>query len=300
MPANGKKKNVGGWIGSIVLILCAITSFSVAGIISGILFLICGAFVNPIFQNLLTEKGVSIKKWMSVVGMIVLILAAVITFPSQKKDNNSTNVAIEETLPEETLTEKETIKEKPQTEQEKNQEEDIAQETEEQKDEIIAAGKTESETETIIKKESIKKEDVAETKSAVAVKKQSEAEALTQPQTEAPTEAPTQPQTEAPTEAPTQSQTEAPTQAPTQPHTEVQTEVPTQPQTEMPQPEISQPVVIAASSNGGSGEVVYTGHYYRTPSGKCYHYSAECAGKNAYEISEGEAMSLKPCGTCVE
>ena len=288
MSANGKKKNVGGWIGSIVLILCAITSFSVTGIISGILFLICGAFVNPICQNLLTEKGVSIKKWMSTVGVIVLILAAILTFPSQKKEDMSTNVAIEETLPEETLPEKKIIKEEPQPERAERPEEEAAQETEKPKSESVAIGKNEAETETITKKESIKKETVTETEAVVAVKKQAETEALTQPQTETQTEAPTQPQTEAPTEAPTQPQTEA------------QTEVPTQPQTVIPQPEAPQPAVIAASSTGGSGEVVYSGHYYRTESGKCYHYSAECAGKNAYEISESEAMRLKPCGTCVE
>lgn len=300
MPANGKKKNVGGWIGSIVLILFAITSFSVAGIISGILFLISGAFVNPICQNLLTEKGVSIKKWMSVVGMIVLILAAILTFPSQKKDDTSTDVAIEETMTEEAMPEKETIKEEPQPEQVERPEEVAAQETEEPKNESNAVDKTEAETETIIKKESIKKEDVSETQSVAAVKKQAEPEALMQSQTEVPPETPTQPQTEAPTEATTQPQTEAPTEAPTQPQTEAQTEAPTRPQTEISQPEEPQPEEIVANSNGGSGEVVYTGHYYRTPSGKCYHYSAECAGKNAYEISEGEAMSLKPCGTCVE
>ena len=288
MPANGKKKNVGGWIGSIVLILCAITSFSVAGIVSGILFLICGAFVNPICQNLLTEKGMSIKKWMSVVGMIVLILAAILTFPSQKKDDTSTDVAIEETMTEEAMPETESIKEESQPEQAERPEEEAVQETKEPKNESTAISKTEAETETIIKKESIKKEDVSETKAVAIVKKQAETEALTQPQTEAQTEAPTQPQTEAQTEAPTQPQTEA------------QTEAPTQPQPEIPQPEAPPPVEIAVSSNGGSGEVVYTGHYYRTKFGKCYHYSAECAGKNAYEISEGEAMSLKPCGTCVE
>jgi hypothetical protein len=40
---------------------------------------------------------------------------------------------------------------------------------------------------------------------------------------------------------------------------------------------------------------------YRTPSGKCYHYSANCGGKNSYKITMAQAKSagLKPCKKCV-
>ena len=39
---------------------------------------------------------------------------------------------------------------------------------------------------------------------------------------------------------------------------------------------------------------------YRTPSGKRYHYNAECGGENSYEISFEDALSsgLTPCKKC--
>lgn len=41
---------------------------------------------------------------------------------------------------------------------------------------------------------------------------------------------------------------------------------------------------------------------YRTPSGKKYHFDAECGGKNSFEISIDEAKSagLTPCSKCAE
>ncbi len=41
---------------------------------------------------------------------------------------------------------------------------------------------------------------------------------------------------------------------------------------------------------------------YRTPSGKRYHYNAECGGENSYEISFEEALSsgLTPCKKCAD
>lgn len=41
---------------------------------------------------------------------------------------------------------------------------------------------------------------------------------------------------------------------------------------------------------------------YRTPKGKCYHYSSECGGKNSYSISYDEAVEsgLRPCEKCVK
>lgn len=41
---------------------------------------------------------------------------------------------------------------------------------------------------------------------------------------------------------------------------------------------------------------------YRTPTGKCYHYDKECAGKNAIEttLTDAQNAGLTPCGTCVE
>ncbi len=39
---------------------------------------------------------------------------------------------------------------------------------------------------------------------------------------------------------------------------------------------------------------------YRTPSGKRYHYDADCGGENAYEVSleDAEAAGLTPCKKC--
>ena len=41
---------------------------------------------------------------------------------------------------------------------------------------------------------------------------------------------------------------------------------------------------------------------YRTPSGKKYHFDAECGGKNSFKISIDEAKSagLTPCSKCAE
>lgn len=50
-----------------------------------------------------------------------------------------------------------------------------------------------------------------------------------------------------------------------------------------------------------SGNIEFTGHYYATPSGSCYHYSSECGGKNSREITweTAKKRGLRPCGTCV-
>ena len=37
---------------------------------------------------------------------------------------------------------------------------------------------------------------------------------------------------------------------------------------------------------------------YRTPTGKKYHYSSTCGGKNSYAISIDEIGSLQPCKKC--
>ena len=64
---------------------------------------------------------------------------------------------------------------------------------------------------------------------------------------------------------------------------------------------IEQPVPTEQTSSWDKyrGNATFNGHYYGTPSGQKYHYTNECAGKNSQEISEAEAMSRGPCGTCV-
>ena len=51
------------------------------------------------------------------------------------------------------------------------------------------------------------------------------------------------------------------------------------------------------TSNETNGNTVY-----RTPSGKKYHLSSTCGGKNSYEVSYDDAISsgLTPCKKCVK
>lgn len=54
------------------------------------------------------------------------------------------------------------------------------------------------------------------------------------------------------------------------------------------------------SSSGGSSGVVRGSTVYVTPSGKKYHYSASCAGKNARAttLSAAQASGKGPCSKC--
>lgn len=54
-------------------------------------------------------------------------------------------------------------------------------------------------------------------------------------------------------------------------------------------------------SSGASSGTSYTGKIYRTPTGKKYHYSATCGGKNSYEVTFDAALKsgLTPCSKCV-
>ena len=57
------------------------------------------------------------------------------------------------------------------------------------------------------------------------------------------------------------------------------------------------PVEPDISNNENAGQGVY-----RTPSGKKYHFDAECGGKNSYEVSldKAKGAGLAPCSKCVE
>ena len=55
----------------------------------------------------------------------------------------------------------------------------------------------------------------------------------------------------------------------------------------------------AESTNDETIEIL---KIYRTPSGKKYHYDAECGGKNSFEttLSEATLSGLTPCSRCAE
>ncbi len=63
-------------------------------------------------------------------------------------------------------------------------------------------------------------------------------------------------------------------------------------------PEIEE-AYISENTNTGTIEIL---NIYRTPSGKKYHYDAECGGKNSYETTLSEAVfqGLTPCSKCTE
>ena len=56
-------------------------------------------------------------------------------------------------------------------------------------------------------------------------------------------------------------------------------------------------------NNNGHSEIEFDGHtVYVTPSGKKYHYSPSCGGKNAYQTTLDEAVSAgkTPCKKCTQ
>lgn len=58
-----------------------------------------------------------------------------------------------------------------------------------------------------------------------------------------------------------------------------------------PEPEQNEPLVPSENFHGK----YYTGGSHS----KCFHYEANCAGKNSHEITEAQAKLLQPCGKCV-
>lgn len=60
--------------------------------------------------------------------------------------------------------------------------------------------------------------------------------------------------------------------------------------------------VQSEDSGNGKSDNNNSRTVYRTPKGKCYHYSSECGGKNSYSISYDEAIEsgLRPCEKCVK
>lgn len=69
------------------------------------------------------------------------------------------------------------------------------------------------------------------------------------------------------------------------------------------QPQINIDYATGASSSSASTSVnTETSSYnvYRTPSGKRYHTSAECGGKNSFKVTKNEAVNagLTPCSKC--
>ena len=66
--------------------------------------------------------------------------------------------------------------------------------------------------------------------------------------------------------------------------------------------DVTTPSSPSQYSSGSNTEVTYSGVVYVTPTGKRYHYSASCAGKNARSTSLSAAKSSgkTPCRSCVE
>lgn len=57
-----------------------------------------------------------------------------------------------------------------------------------------------------------------------------------------------------------------------------------------------------SSSFDLSDNITNDGTVYKTPTGKRYHYDAQCGGKNSFEVTLNEAISsgLTPCSKCVD
>lgn len=66
------------------------------------------------------------------------------------------------------------------------------------------------------------------------------------------------------------------------------------------QPNVNINYATGASAKAGTTPATTAQKVYRTPSGKKYHFDAECGGKNSYEISLIDAQNAKltPCEKC--
>lgn len=121
-----------------------------------------------------------------------------------------------------------------------------------------------------------------------------------------PTEKPTPEPTEKPTPKPTATPTLAPTPTPTEKPTPTPkiTPAPTIEPTPKPTPKPAQ-ASSAQKQNTQNNEAAQTptsAECYTTPTGKRYHFSAACAGKNATPstIAKATSSGLTPCKKCAQ
>ena len=70
------------WAFSVFMLLFAIVAFTSSGAVSGVLFLITAAAINPLIENVIRNKLFNVPKWVPVVILIVGFLAGILTYPS--------------------------------------------------------------------------------------------------------------------------------------------------------------------------------------------------------------------------
>lgn len=70
------------WAFSVFMLLFAIVAFTSSGTVSGVLFLITAAAINPLIGNVIHDKVYDVPKWVPVVILIIGFLAGILTFPS--------------------------------------------------------------------------------------------------------------------------------------------------------------------------------------------------------------------------
>lgn len=70
------------WAFSVFMLLFAIVAFTSSGTVSGVLFLITAAAINPLIGNVIRDKVYDVPKWVPVVILIIGFLAGILTFPS--------------------------------------------------------------------------------------------------------------------------------------------------------------------------------------------------------------------------
>ena len=70
------------WAFSVFMLLFAIVAFTSSGTVSGVLFLITAAAINPLIGNVIRDKVFDVPKWVPVVILIIGFLAGILTFPS--------------------------------------------------------------------------------------------------------------------------------------------------------------------------------------------------------------------------
>lgn len=93
----GKAKKAGSviykvlfWAFSVFMLLFALVSFTSAGILSGLLFLITAILINPLVQDLIRNKLFALSKWVVIIILIVGFFAGVLAFPQTNSDTGTT------------------------------------------------------------------------------------------------------------------------------------------------------------------------------------------------------------------
>ena len=91
-----------GWILPIILIVFALSLFSMKGIIGGVVFLIAAAFLSPVFKRYLAERQINFNNKFTTLIVIVSLIASAMLTPGiyeneNEKDHNGIKRGISET-----------------------------------------------------------------------------------------------------------------------------------------------------------------------------------------------------------